>query len=391
MDIKKRINEIFKELVKIRRDFHMHPELSEQEYRTSSKVCEYLEDWGIEYKSGIAGTGVVGIIRGKSPGRTVAARADMDALPVEEATNCEFKSINAGVMHACGHDIHTTVLLGVAKILKELENEIKGNVKLIFQPAEETIGGAQRMINENCMKNPDVEYITGIHVMPYISAGFVELKYGKHNAATNEVKIKVKGKAGHGAYPDTSIDAIVVSSHIISALQSFISRNISPLNSVVLSIGKISGGTKGNIICGDVEMLGTLRTLDQNTRSFAKERITQIVEKIAKAYGAEATVTFENGYNALICNDEVMDVIVDTAHRVLGKDKVVMKEFPSMGAEDFSFFCDVAKGAFYSIGCGIKEKDNNASLHSEFFEADEECIKTGVLMQIEVLLKLLNK
>ena len=391
MDIKKRIDEIFEELVEIRRDFHMHPELSESEHRTSEKICEYLDAWGIEYQKGIAKTGVVGIIRGKTPGRCVAARADIDALPVQEATNCIFKSVNDGVMHACGHDIHTTVLLGVAKILKELENELKGNVKLIFQPAEETVGGAERMIKENCMKNPDVEYITGVHVMPYLNAGFVELKYGKLNAATNSVKINVKGKTGHGAYPDTAIDAIVVSSYIITALQSFISRNISPLNSVVLSLGKINGGTKGNIICGEVEMIGTLRTLDPKTRQFAKERITQIVENTAKAHGAEATVSLEDGYSALICDDDVMDVVVDTAKRILGEDKIYMKEFPSMGAEDFSYFCEVAKGAFYSIGCGVKEGNNNAPLHSEFFEADEECIKTGVLMQTEVLLNLLNK
>lgn len=391
MDIKKRTNELYEELVKIRRDFHMHPELGENEHRTSTKICEYLEVWGIEYQRGVADTGVVGIIRGKHPGRCVAARADIDALPVKEAINCEFKSVNDGIMHACGHDIHTTVLLGVAKILKELENELKGNVKLIFQPAEETVGGADRMIKEGCMKNPDVEYITGIHVMPYLNAGYVELKYGKLNAATNEVKINVKGKTGHGAYPDMSVDAIVVSSYIISALQSFISRNISPLNSAVLSLGKINGGTKGNIICGEVEMIGTLRTLDPKTRKFAKERITQIVENTAKAHGAEATVSLDDGYSALICDDEVMDVIVDTAGSVLGKDKISMKEFPSMGAEDFSYFCEVAQGAFYSIGSGIKERDDNAPLHSELFEADEECIKTGVIMQTEVLLKLLNK
>ena len=391
MNIKRRIDELFEELVKIRRDFHMHPELGENEYRTCEKICEYLESWGIEYKKGVADTGVVGIIRGKKPGRTVAARADIDALPINEGINCEFKSVNEGIMHACGHDIHTTVLLGVAKIFKELENELEGNVKLIFQPAEETVGGAERMINEGCMKNPDVDYITGIHVMPYLNAGHVELKYGKLNAATNEVTIKVKGKTGHGAYPDLSIDSIVVSSYIVTALQSFISRNISPLNSVVLSLGKISGGTKGNIICGEVEMVGTLRTLDPKTRKYAKERITEIVENTAKAHGAEATVSLNDGYSALICNDEVMDVIVDTAQRILGNDKISMKEFPSMGAEDFSYFCEVSKGAFYSIGCAVKDKALNAPLHSEFFEADEECIKTGVLMQIEVLLKLLKK
>jgi len=204
MDIEKRINEIFSELVEIRRDFHANPELSEKEFRTSDKICEILKNLNIEYTKNVAETGIVGIIRGKKGGKTVAARADIDALPIVEKNDVPYKSKNCGVMHACGHDIHTTVLIGVAKILKELESEFEGNVKLFFQPAEETVGGAKRMVQEGCLKNPDVDYVVGLHVQSYIDAGKIELKYGKLNAQTDELKITILGKSGHGAYPDTN-------------------------------------------------------------------------------------------------------------------------------------------------------------------------------------------
>lgn len=391
MNIKKRVEDIFEEFVDIRRDLHMNPELSGREIRTSQKICEYLEKWGIEYRSGIADTGVVAIIRGKKDGKTVAARADIDALPITEDNDKSYKSQNLGVMHACGHDAHTTIQLGAARILKEMEEELTGNVKLFFQPAEEAIGGAKRMVEQGCMKNPDVDYVIGLHVMPYLDAGYVELKYGKLNASSGEVYITIKGKSGHGAYPDLAVDAIVIAGSVINALQSLVSRNISPLNSVVLTLGKINGGTKSNIIADEVVISGTLRTLDPETRRFAQERIRYIVENTAKAYGGEGTVKFSEGYEALINDDEVVDVIKETALRVLGKEKVQFKEFPSLGAEDFSYFINGAKGAFYHLGCGNKKMGITAPLHSKDFDMDENCIKTGVHMQVENLLALLNK
>jgi len=390
MDIRKRVNEIFQELVNIRRDFHMHPELSEKEYKTAESICSYLDKWGIEYKRNVAETGVVAIIRGKEGGRTVAARADIDALPVVELNDLPFKSRNEGVMHACGHDIHTTIHLGVARLFKEMEDEFKGNVKIFFQPAEETIGGAKRMIEEGCLKNPDVDYILSLHVMPYLEVGEIEIKYGKLNAATNEFTIKVNGKSSHAAYPEQSVDSVVVAGYIITALQTLVSRNISPLNSVVLTLGKINGGTKNNVISGEVTMSGTLRTLDENTRQYAKERVKEIVENTAKAYGATATVEFEEGYPALINDYEVVDILKEKAESILGTDKVKFKEFPSMGADDFSFFLQRAKGAYYNLGCGNKEKGWTAPIHSSNFIADEESIKVGVILQVETLLELLK-
>lgn len=391
MVIKKRVDELFSELVDIRRDFHMYPELSENEHRTSEKISEYLTKWDIEHQKNVAETGVVAIIRGKRQCKTVGARADIDALPVVEQNDLEFKSVNEGVMHACGHDVHTTIHLGVAKLLKEMENELEGNVKIFFQPAEETIGGANRMIEEGCLENPKVDSIISLHLMPYMDVGHVELKYGKLNAATNEFNIKIKGQASHAAYPERSVDTIVVAGYMITALQSFVSRNISPLESVVLTLGQIHGGTKNNIIAGELTMSGTLRTLDPNTRIYAKDRIRDIVEGTAKVYGATATIEFEEGYPALINNDEVVDVLKETAERILGKEKVHLKEFPSMGADDFSFFCEQTKGAYYNLGSGNKAKGWTYPIHSEKFVVDEECIKIGVILQTETLIQLLKE
>jgi len=391
MDIEKRINEIFSELVEIRRDFHANPELSEKEFRTSDKICEILKNLNIEYTKNVAETGIVGIIRGKKGGKTVAARADIDALPIVEKNDVPYKSKNCGVMHACGHDIHTTVLIGVAKILKELESEFEGNVKLFFQPAEETVGGAKRMVQEGCLKNPDVDYVVGLHVQSYIDAGKIELKYGKLNAQTDELKMTILGKSGHGAYPDTSIDAIVIAANVITALQTLVSRNISPLNSVVLSLGQIKGGTKNNIICDSVEIKGILRTLDSETRAYAIKRIQEITTNICDAYGGNCLIEIKDGYRYLINSDEVVDIIYNTAKEIIGEENIQFKEMPSMGGEDFSYFMDDnVKGAFYHLGCGNKEKEITSPLHSDSFDVDENCIKTGVLVQVKSILALLD-
>jgi amidohydrolase len=391
MNIEKRVDELFHELVDIRRDLHMHPDLSEKEERTSNKICEYLSKWGIEYEKGIAKTGVVAIIRGKKKGKTVGARADIDALPIIEQNNLSFKSVNNGVMHACGHDVHTTIHLGVARLFKEMEDELEGNVKIFFQPAEETIGGAKQMIEDGCLENPDVDYALSLHVMPYMDVGHVELKYGKMNAATNEFSIRINGKSSHAAYPEKSIDAIVISGYLITALQSLISRNISPLESAVLTLGQIHGGVKNNIIAGEVIMSGTLRTLDPETRIYAKNRIKEIAENTARVHGGSAIVQFEEGYPALINNDEVVEVLYKSAERILGKDNVHFKEFPSMGADDFSFFCNEVKGGYYNLGCGNDSKGWTEPIHSGEFMVDEECIKIGVILQTETLIELLKR
>lgn len=389
MDIKNRVDELFDSLVDIRRDFHMNPELSTKEFRTGDKICEYLDAWHIEYERGIADTGIVGIIRGKS-GKTIGIRADIDALPIEESVDLDFKSKNQGVMHACGHDAHTTILLGTAKILKEMENELTGHVKLFFQPAEEAVGGADRMIKAGCLENPKVDHTIGLHVMPNIPVGSVELKYGKLNGNSGSVKIIVKGKKGHAAYPDTAVDAIVLASSVVNNLQTLVSRSVSPLNSVVLTFGKINGGTKGNIITDKVELVGTLRALDTPSRIFAKDKIKQITEQTCKALGGEAEIIFKDGYVALINDDKVVKHVHDVALETLGADKILMKEFPSMGGEDFSYFAEQVPSAFYHLGCMNEDKHMDFPLHSGNFQLDEECLRVGVLMQVKTTLSLLK-
>ena len=392
MDINKRIDEIFDELVEIRRDFHMNPELSENEFRTQDKIREYLNKWGIENYI-CAETGVVGIIKGKHKGKTIGIRGDIDALPIHEKNDVPYSSVTPGVMHACGHDAHAAIVLGIAKIIKEMadsEGSINGNVKLLFQPAEETIGGAERMIQEGCMEAPNVDYVLGLHVQPYLDSGKVELKHGKLNAATDSINIALKGKASHGAYPDEGIDAIVMAGYVITALQSIVSRNTSPINSVVVSLGKISGGVKDNIIADEVIITGTLRTLDDETRQFTKDKISNIVNNTAMAFGGEGLTTFYEGYKSLINDNEVVDIIKENAEKLLGKENVEFKEFPSLGTEDFSYFLDVAKGAFFHLGCGNSAKGITSPLHSEHFDIDEECLKVGVMLQVENIMTLLK-
>lgn len=393
MDIYKRIDEIFDELVQIRRDFHMHPELSQNEFGTQRKIREYLNKWGIENYT-CAETGVVGIIRGKNKGKTVGIRGDIDALPIHEENDVPYRSLTPGVMHACGHDAHAAIVLGTAKIIKELadsEDSINGNVKVFFQPAEETIGGAERMIREGCIEEPKVDYVLGLHVQPYLNAGKVELKYGKLNASTDSINIVLKGKAAHAAYPDKGIDAIVMAGHVITALQSIVSRNTSPLNPVAISLGRISGGVKDNIIADEVKITGTLRTLDDETRQYTKDRISSIVKNTARAFGGEGLTTFCEGYKALINNNEVVDIIKENAIKLLGKENVEFKEFPSLGAEDFSYFMDVAKGAFFHLGCGNPAKGITSPIHTEHFDIDEECLKVGVRLQVENVMTLLKR
>ncbi len=388
MNLKEKIELLYDELVTIRRDFHRHPELSGKEYRTGEQICQYLAAWGIEYEAGVADTGVVGIIRGKAEGKTIGIRADIDALPIQEPTDLAFHSLNDGVMHACGHDMHTTIMLGAAKLLKEMENQLVGNVKLFFQPAEETIGGADRMIKAGCLKNPNVDHVIGLHVMPNIPTGKVELKYGKLNGNSGGVTIEVIGESGHAAYPEKSIDAVVMASAIVTNLQTLVSRNVSPLNSTVLTFGKINGGQKANIIADKVVLDGTLRAIDTPSRQFAKDRIKKIAESVAEGFGGKANVIFKDGYVALINDDFVTDVVKAAAIEVVGQENIVYKEFPSMGGEDFSYFTEQVPSAFFHLGCA--HDGENFPLHSKHFVANEACIKIGVEMEVKTVLKLLE-
>ena len=298
--VKEMVDVIYPQLVSIRRDLHQHPELGLEEYRTSALILDYLKQWNINVTQLIGETAIVGLIEGKEGDKTIGLRADMDALPIEEKTGAPYASLIPGKMHACGHDVHTTILLGAAYVLSQLKNEYRGNVKLFFQPAEETVGGAKMMIEAGCMQHPKVDHVLGLHVRPTLEVGEIGIHYGKCHAASDTITITIHGKQAHGAYPQDGIDAILIASHVIVALQSLVSRNLSPFESAVLSLGMIEGGTAGNIVCNKVTIRGTLRTLDQTTRLFMKQRIVEVVENTAKAFLGSANVDIEEGYAPLI-------------------------------------------------------------------------------------------
>lgn len=391
--IKQEIQNLFPELVTIRRTLHEHPELGTQEFETGRIIRTYLNQWGITHTA-IADTGIMAILNGKATEseNVVALRADMDALPIEESVEHKCHSLTPGMMHACGHDAHTTILLGTAFLLKQHINEWSGTVKLFFQPAEETIGGAKRMITEGCMLNPTVDYVAGLHVTPQYKTGHIEVKHGKLNASSDHITIDVLGKSSHGAYPDAGIDAIVIASNLVLSLQTLVSRNISPLNSAVLTFGVIEGGKAGNIICDHVKLTGILRTLDAKTRKYAQTIIEQQATSIAKAYGGEASVTIDPSYDALINSDELIDLLVEKASVVLGPEQIHWKPFPSLGVEDFSYFREHAKASvFYNLGCTPPCQEEYHALHTNNFDIDENCLMTGVELQYILALELLQK
>lgn len=390
MKIKEQVGKIIDEMIRVRRELHKFPELSEMEFATAEKISEQLEKYNIEHKCGIGGTGIVAIVRGQKSGKTVAAKADIDALPIQERTKVPYKSCSPGIMHACGHDANSTILLGTAIVLKAMEEQLIGNVKFFFESAEETIGGGKLMVEQGAMENPKVDSIIGLHVMPYLEVGQVELKYGCLNASTNEVYITVHGKSGHAASPENTVDPVVAAAHVIVALQTLVSRNVSPTDSVVLTFGMINGGTKGNIIPDEVTMKGTLRTLSNEQRKFAKNKIRLIAENTAKALGATVEVEITDSYNALISDDKIIEVIIKETERTLGKSAVIMKKEPSMGAEDFSYYTENAKGAYFHIGCGNQRKSIVSDIHTETFDIDEDCIALGIELQTEIMLKLLQ-
>jgi len=388
--VKEMVDVIYPQLVSIRRDLHQHPELGLEEYRTSALILDYLKQWNINVTQLIGETAIVGLIEGKAGDKTIGLRADMDALPIEEKTGAPYASLIPGKMHACGHDVHTTILLGAAYVLSQLRNEYRGNIKLFFQPAEETVGGAKMMIEAGCMQHPKVDHVLGLHVRPTLEVGEIGIHYGKCHAASDTITITIHGKQAHGAYPQDGIDAILIASHVIVALQSLISRNLSPFESAVLSLGMIEGGTAGNIVCNKVTIRGTLRTLDQTTRLFMKQRIVEVAENTAKAFLGSASVDIEEGYAPLINAHAITDIVFHTAEKLVGEDNVIIMDHPSLGVEDFAYFAEAVPSCFYSLGTSNKAKGIQSTLHENTFDVDEEAIKVGVCLQVLSTLNLLK-
>ncbi len=390
MNVKEEVMNLKEEMISLRRDFHKHPELGFNEKRTAGIVENYLKDCGLEVKSGIAKTGVMGLLRGKENGETILLRADMDALPIEELNNVPYKSINRGIMHACGHDGHTAMLLAAAKVLSHHKEEIKGNIKFVFQPSEEkTPGGAIKMIEEGVMENPHVGKAFGLHLGNMIPAGIIALKEGVMTAEADSFKIEIKGKGGHGAYPHTSIDPVVIASQIVMALQTIVSREIDPINPIVITVGKIHSGDVFNVIPENAELLGTVRTLDKNLAKTIPERIKRISENIANAFRGEAKSEYIFGYPPLINSKEETEYVISVAKKVVGEKRVV-KSPVSMGGEDMSYFLEKAKGAFFWLGSMNKEKGLDKPHHSAYFDFDEDIMPIGTEMHVRIALGLLK-
>lgn len=370
--------------IALRRRLHRIPEKGFSEFETQRVIMDALEEIGIPYTT--ERTWVIGLIEGTHPGQTVAIRADIDALPITEPEGCPFRSCHEGMMHACGHDAHTAIALGAAKVLYGLRDELHGRVKLLFQPAEETEGGAAPMVAAGAMENPHVDRVYGLHVMPYLPVGTVETRPGTLNASTDEIRLTIRGKSGHGAYPEQGIDAIVCAAQVITALQSLVARNVSPLQSAVLTIGQISGGTAQNIICDEVTMRGTMRTANAALRAHMQQRVTEIAAGVAAAMGCTAEVNILPGYAALVNDEKEAARVKRVAARLFGPDHAVEKAAPSMGGEDFSFFSDEAPGAFFHVGCVREEEVPAPPLHSRDFHLDESCIAMGMMMHVALVL-----
>lgn len=384
-ELLRRVDALEPWLIELRRALHQCPEPGFQELETQALILKTLDALGIPTTTNR--TWVIGRIEGGKPGKTVALRADVDALPVLEPDSCPFRSRNEGYMHACGHDAHTAILLGVARLLGEVRQALCGSVVLLFQPAEETDGGALPMVESGAMRG--VDEVFGLHVQPYLPVGAIETRAGTLNASTDGLKITIEGKSGHGAYPDQGADAILAAAQAVTALHTVVSRNVSPLQSAVISIGQIRGGQASNILCGEVTMQGTIRAATPEVRALLHRRAKEAAEGAARAMGCEAKVEIQEGYCPLVNDETCAQRVLDTAARLLGTNSARVKQAPSMGGEDFGYFNREAPGAFYHIGCTPPGKSGFAPLHSAGFSLDEGCLKIGVAMQAALVMDVL--
>ncbi len=380
------------ELIAIRRHLHMHPELSMQERETSAFIQLKLTEYGIPFSAGIAVHGIVGLIEGKNPeSRVVALRADMDALPIVEKNPVDYCSQNPGVMHACGHDVHMTSLLGASKILNELREEFEGTIKLIFQPSEERFpGGASMMIKEGVLENPAPQIMYGQHVLPTLEAGKVGMKPGKYMASTDEVYLTVKGKGGHGGTPELNVDPVLIAAHILVALQQVVSRNLPPQLPAVLSFGRFIAEGRTNIIPNEAKLDGTLRTFDEKWRAQAHLNIEKIASSVAEGMGGECEVFIDKGYPFLVNDDEVTARAKQFAIEYLGEEHVVDLDM-RMTAEDFAFYSQLVPSCFYRLGIRNENRGIVHNLHTDRFDVDETSLETGAGLMAWMALKSLTQ
>jgi amidohydrolase len=381
------------EIIRTRRFLHMNPELGNREFETANLIATKLLSLGLEVKSGIAKTGVTGLLRGEDPGLTIGLRADMDALPIQEMTDLPFKSLNPGVMHACGHDVHVAIALGTAQVMSALKERINGNIKFIFQPAEEgapsgETGGAKVMIQEGVLENPPIQAIFGLHVWPE-NLGHVYFSPGPIMASSDGFQIVIEGKSSHAARPHEGIDAIAISSQVIVSIQSIVSRAVDPTDPVVVTIGKIAGGTKANIIAERVNIEGTIRTLSENNRKKIPRLMEDVVRGITQSFGATYVFQYNKGAPPLYNHPDLASILVPTLSQTLG-DWNVQDIKPQMVAEDFSYFAQKIPGFYFFLGVKDPEKPSIAPLHSPYFNPDERSIPLGIKTMCHLLIDCLE-
>jgi len=376
----KKVDEIEDWIIKHRRDIHRHPEPSRQEERTSKKVVKILEKLGVEVETNYYNTGVVGIIRGSKDGKTLGMRFDMDALEMEEETDLPFSSENNGVMHACGHDGHTAMGLGVARVLMEMKDEIKGNIKLIFQPAEEDAqhgGGAQYMIEDGVLEDPKVDAMVAMHLWPDLKVGQLGTKVGPIMAASDPVNIEVIGRGAHASLPNRAIDPIVIGSQIINNIQTIVSRNIDPFEQAVVTFGIFHGGTRYNTIPEKINLEGTVRTFNEEIRQKVYHRIFEIAEKTAEGMGGEAKVDYIKSYPSTVNNEDMVNMAKNSIKDILGTENYINIERPASGGEDFAYFTKEVPSVYLWLGYG-KEDEEVYPPHSPHYVFDEKALGYGV-------------
>ena len=375
-------------VIEMRREFHMYPESSFEEFRTSKRVKEELDKLGIPYEE-LAGTGVLATIVGDNLGKTVALRADMDALEIQETNDIPYKSKNDGKMHACGHDGHTSMLLGAAKMFMDIKDEISGTIKLIFQPAEEVAGGAKMMIAESNFMD-SVDSVFGIHLWSDVETGKVSVEEGPRMAAADFFDIKITGKAGHGSMPHQTVDAVVVGASVVMNLQSFVSREMNPLDSVVLTIGSFNAGTRFNIIAGEAILSGTSRCFSPEIRAEFPKAIERISKSTAESYRATAELNYTHGTPPTINEKESSAIAEAAVEKILGEDGNIKFE-KTTGGEDFAFFLEKSPGAFAFVGMRNEEKGANYPHHHDKFNMDEDALEIGSMLYVQYAIDFLNK
>ena len=378
------------QLISDRRYLHQNPELSFEEFNTMNYICQRLDDMGISYQIGDGTTGIVAQIDSGTPGKCLLIRADIDALPLDEVRETAYKSQNPGVMHACGHDAHTAILLNTAQVLKELKDNWCGVIKFAFQQGEETTGGADPMIQDGVLENPKVDACIALHMDTDLNTGTIRVKEGPMYASPDDFAITIHGKGGHGAEPHLAIDPIVIAAHIITELQTVVSRTINPFEEAVITVGAIHAGNAPNVIPDEAKILGTARSLTNEMRIHLSEKIQSIVKHICSIYGAEFTYEFIKLFPPLQNDKTIANAILESATRCLGKENCIFGGLPTMAGEDFAYFTQEVPGAIFKLGCRNEKKGITAPLHNSDFDIDEDAMPYGVAIFTDFALHFLG-